>query len=257
MSGLNANYVAALDLNPYFVDKSTGTPLSGGTISFYEDNNRTTAKPVYELVQGGAIPLNYSYAPFSNPIILSGVGTVVDNNGNQAALYYFPYDEFGNVQLYYIECYDANGLLQFTREAWPFPFAGTGGGGGGPPGPTSNVTAIVNAINQANHGFVGGNVVYLVGGLYTLALATSIITAEAVGIVTTVIDADNFNLTSVGYCTGLSGFGAGTVYFLSDLSAGALTATETTTSGNISKPLFVADSASSGYFINFRGKILP
>ena len=78
MSGLNANYVAALDLNPYFVDKSTGTPLSGGTISFYEDNNRTTAKPVYELVQGGAIPPNYSYEPFSNPIILSGVGTVVD-----------------------------------------------------------------------------------------------------------------------------------------------------------------------------------
>ena len=67
MSGLNANYVAALDLNPYFVDKSTGTPLSGGTISFYEDNNRTTAKPVYELVQGGCYSPQLFLCTFFKP----------------------------------------------------------------------------------------------------------------------------------------------------------------------------------------------
>lgn len=257
MSGLNANYVAALDLNQYFVDKSTGEALSAGTISFYEDSNRTTAKPVYQLVQGGAVPPNYSYAPFSNPIVLSGVGTVVDNNGNQVALYYYPYDEFGAVQLYYIECYDANGLLQFTREAWPFPFAGTGGGGGGGGGGGSTVTAVVRTITQTAHGFVAGNVVYLSGTTYVLAIANAVVPAEAVGIVTTVIDADTFSLTSEGYCTGLAGFSAGTVYFLSDASAGALGATEPVTSGHISKPLFVADSSSSGYFINYRGKIIP
>jgi hypothetical protein len=46
---------------------------------------------------------------------------------------------------------------------------------------------------------------------------------------------------------------AGSVYFLSPSTAGAITATEPTTEGQISKPVFVADSTTSGYFFNFRG----
>ena len=43
-------------------------------------------------------------------------------NGNQVAVYYWPYDANGDIQLYYITVYDgpaSTGLLQYTREAWP------------------------------------------------------------------------------------------------------------------------------------------
>jgi len=109
-------------------------------------------------------------------------------------------------------------------------------------------------ITQANT-FTVGQVVYLNAGVYTLAKADSVVTAEVVGIVT--VAGNPFVLVTSGYITGLSGFAAGTVYFLSDVTAGLLTATQPTTVGNISKPLFVADSATSGYFINYRGKVIP
>jgi hypothetical protein len=59
-----------------------------------------------------------------------------------------------------------------------------------------------------------------------------------------------------GRITGLTGLTAGTVYFLSPSSAGALTATEPTTLGQVSKPLLVADTTTSGYLFNFRGAVL-
>ena len=113
---LNSQYITALDLNSYFVKKSDGTPLAGGIISFYEDSSRTTPKAVYELTGS---PPNYTYTALPNSLTLSSVGTIVDSTGNQVALYYYPYDADGNVQLYYIVVTDANGVPQFTREAWP------------------------------------------------------------------------------------------------------------------------------------------
>jgi len=114
-----------------------------------------------------------------------------------------------------------------------------------------------NTITQAAHSLVVGNVVYLNGGSYTLAIASSQAAAEVIGIVTAVANVNTFTLTFGGLCTGLLALIPGTVYFLSDITAGALTATVTTTSGNISKPVLVANSTVSGYFINYRGKILP
>ena len=60
-----------------------------------------------------------------------------------------------------------------------------------------------------------------------------------------------------GLVTGLSGLTAGTTYFLSTSSAGALQNADATTAGQISKPVFVAISTTSGYLINWRGKIVP
>lgn len=113
---LNSMYIVATDLNPYFVNKITGQPLAAGTISFYEDSSRTTPKAVYELTGS---PPNYTYTALPNSLTLSSVGTIVDTNGNQVALYYYPYDAEGNVQLYYIVVKDSAGTVQFTREAWP------------------------------------------------------------------------------------------------------------------------------------------
>jgi len=134
--GLNPLYVTNTSLNQYLVDKSTGAPLAGGTVYFYQDINRTTLKSVYQLTQLAGPPSNnYSYVALPNPIVLSGVGTIADpNSGDQIPLYYLPYTNLiDNVMdLYYIEVYDANGLLQFTREAWPYPnISGSGGGGSG------------------------------------------------------------------------------------------------------------------------------
>lgn len=118
MGIINPLYVVAPSLEMYFVDKSTGLPLANGEVWFYQDttNGRNILKPVYQ-ISGG--PGYYTYSVLPNPVILSGVGTFEDDEGNNVLPYYYPYDDEGNVQLYYIEVYDSNGALQFTREGWP------------------------------------------------------------------------------------------------------------------------------------------
>lgn len=126
---------------------------------------------------------------------------------------------------------------------------GSGGSGSG--------IAVTREITQNSHGFVVGEVLYLNSGTYTKAIASSAAAAEVVGMVTEVIGTNSFALTTSGYVTGLSGLSSGNVYFVSPSSAGALTATEPNTIGQISKPVFVSDSTTSGYFINYRGMIVP
>ncbi len=129
--GLDSRAVSSIDLEPYFVSKDTGEANANGVVTFYvDDNTRTTLKLVYQLSQDPATGA-YSYVPLPNPMTLSGVGTFQNAGGDNIAVYYFPFDQFGNQQLYYITVDDQFGQRQFTREAWPFPNAGTGGGGGG------------------------------------------------------------------------------------------------------------------------------
>ncbi len=113
---LDPRYVTAPALEQFYINKTTGLPLANGKISFYKDNERTRLKPIYTL--SGAPP-NYSYIELPNPITLSAVGTVQDANGNNILPFYFPYDEQGNLELYYVMVYSSDGVLQFTREGWP------------------------------------------------------------------------------------------------------------------------------------------
>lgn len=113
---IDSRFITSVDLVEYFVDKTTGLPLSGGKLKFYKDNARTVPKLVYQLT--GAPP-NYTYTALSDELTLSSVGTPIDTAGNNIALYYFPYDEFGNVELYYITVTDYLGVEQCVREAWP------------------------------------------------------------------------------------------------------------------------------------------
>lgn len=118
---LDSRFILASDLQEYFVDKDTGTPLANGTITFYSDVNRTTLKPVYQL---SGSPPNYSYTQLPNPLPLTGVGTISDGAGNDIVPYYFPYQgtpsaSDGTVELYYIVIESQGMALQFTREAWP------------------------------------------------------------------------------------------------------------------------------------------
>jgi hypothetical protein len=123
----------------------------------------------------------------------------------------------------------------------------------GSPAPMIEVGGSTKVVNQIGHGFSVGDVLYLVGTVYTKAIATAISTSEVVGIVSSIEGSNSFALSNVGHVKGMSGLTAGTTYFLSDSSPGAISSTAPTTDGHVSKPIFIADSVSSGYFFNMRG----
>ena len=127
--------------------------------------------------------------------------------------------------------------------------------------PTTNSSATGGAskqISQTGHGFVVGNVLRFDTGssTYVKALADSETNSEAVGIVSQAISADMFILTQVGWVEDITSPATlvpETVYFLSEVTPGLLTATEPLLLNSINKPLLIADSTTSGYFFNWRG----
>ena len=104
---------------------------------------------------------------------------------------------------------------------------------------------------------ITANVLTLTGAdTYAKAKADSAANAEVVGIVSAVADANNFTLQSGGRIATLSGLTANTVYFLDPSTAGALTATEPTTAGQVSKPLLITSSTTAGYIFIMRGLVV-
>ncbi len=127
-----------------------------------------------------------------------------------------------------------------------FTFPGAGGG----------VVGLSRQINQGAHGFVVGDVLRLNGAVYDLAQADAAIHADVVGIVIAVVDAANFIIQFGGYVVGLAALVAGTTYFLSAAAPGQMTAVAPVAAGQIRKPLFIADSATTGYWLNYNGQQL-
>lgn len=113
---LDERYFTSIELQEYLVNKDTGAPLANGKIKFYQDTSRIAPKAAFTLV---GTPPAYTYEPLPNPLRLSSVGTAQDDDGNDISIYFYPYDEFGNLQLYYIVITDENDIPQFTRQAWP------------------------------------------------------------------------------------------------------------------------------------------
>jgi hypothetical protein len=116
MAGLDPNYIVAINLGEVFVDMETGLALAGGKIYFYKDEARSVPKTVYELTGS---PPNYLYEALPNPIILSAVGTIVNANGENVAIYYYPYNSQGVIENYYIRVFSEDDVEQFDRQAWP------------------------------------------------------------------------------------------------------------------------------------------
>lgn len=124
---LDPHYVTDGPLEEAFLDKDTGLPLAGGFITFYRDSSRITPKTVYQLT--GAPPA-YQYVPLPNPLELSSIGVVQNVGGDNVVIYYYPWLDDGTTEdLYYIEVTDSDGVVQFTREAWPNSAASGGGSG--------------------------------------------------------------------------------------------------------------------------------
>jgi hypothetical protein len=117
---LDSRYMIASDLQSLFRDKDTGLPLRNGVIYFWADQSRTTPKSVFKI---SGTPPNYTYTDLGAVIDLTSSGTISDNGPNDIILYYFPFDDNGNVELYFVQVYSeggiTDGVLQFTREGWP------------------------------------------------------------------------------------------------------------------------------------------
>jgi hypothetical protein len=143
-----------------------------------------------------------------------------------------------------------------TGKVWGSDGAGNAtpvdpSGGGG------SSTGVTESVVQTAHGFSIGEAIRYNGSSYVASKADSAADADVVGLVSAVADADNFTVQMAGYLTGLSGLTAGTDYYLDPSTAGALTSTNPTTAGQVSKPLFQADSATSGFITNYRGIVIP
>lgn len=109
------------------------------------------------------------------------------------------------------------------------------------------------SVNQTSHGFVVGDVIRISGGTYIKSQADSAANSEVTGIVSEVIDVDNFIITNSGYITGLSGLIANEAYFLNPTVEGTMTITNPSVIGQISKPVFFSDSTTSGWVQIYRG----
>jgi hypothetical protein len=117
---LDTRFIETSDIQNYFADKDTGAPLAGGIVKFFKDAARSQGKDVYELSGSPT----YTYTTLGNTLTLSGTGTWQDNQQNSIVPFYYPFtltpnDNTGVQELYYIEVYNSNNVLQFTRQAWP------------------------------------------------------------------------------------------------------------------------------------------
>jgi len=108
------------------------------------------------------------------------------------------------------------------------------------------------SINQTTHGFTVGDILKFDSGVFADAQADTAANAEAVGIVESITDVDNFIIVYGGRISGLSGLTVNTVHFLSEATAALLTTTEPSGT-DISKPMLLATSATSGIVMNMRG----
>jgi len=135
------------------------------------------------------------------------------------------------------------------RENGVWKELGAGGGGSG--------EAIEKQFTQNAHGFVVGDILRRTLGSYVKAQANSAANAEVVGIVSEVVDIDNFKIVTHGYITGLVGLTDGSAYFLSNITPGLITNTEPVSSGSISKPIGVAVSSTVLLMIIQRGYVNP
>ncbi len=144
------DYFALFPLQEVIFNKDDGELLSGGSITFYKDTNRTVKKPIYQQVQQ---PDNtYLFVELANPVTLSSIGSLANDSGADIMIYLWPFVGLpsnpdgvrGAVELYYIEVKSSGNILQFTREAWPPNAAGAGN--------TDNLNGTENQI--ANPQFV-------------------------------------------------------------------------------------------------------
>jgi len=115
-----------------------------------------------------------------------------------------------------------------------------------------NGNALFQSFTYSSHGFNIGDILRYETGSWYKAKADTDQNAEVVGMVQETT-ANAFNLVLNGKITGLSGLTFGEVYFLSPDTAGAFTANEPTTNGQISRPILFGLTSTTANVLNYRG----
>ena len=116
------------------------------------------------------------------------------------------------------------------------------------------------SVTHSSHGLAVGDVIRpsSTNNQYTKSQADTEANAEVIGIVTTVTDTNNYTMTISGEISAAAAVpnsAAGTVLYLSESSAGALTATEPTTAAQVSKPVaIVTEQNAKMIMLPFRGE---
>lgn len=101
-------------------------------------------------------------------------------------------------------------------------------------------------IGQTGHGLAVGDWIRVTAAdTYGKAQANSAGNADVVGVVSEVIDANAFTVQTGGIWTGASGLTPASAYFLSATTAGAITDTAPSGTGEINKPVGLAINATS------------
>jgi sorbitol-specific phosphotransferase system component IIC len=96
-------------------------------------------------------------------------------------------------------------------------------------------------IMQSSHGFVAEDTLRHNGSAWVKAQADSAVNSEAIGVVESSVDTDNFVIVYGGEIT-LSGLTAGSEYFLAAVTAGATTTTAPSSVGQIVRSIMIAIS---------------
>lgn len=149
---------------------------------------------------------------------------------------------------------------------WTIPILGADGRLGGD---LVNADAIRKRFTVSGHAFSKGDVVRIdVGGSLTFASASSIPTAEAIGMVETV-DGNDIMVVTKGFIYGLNTgtrlnailpLATGNVYFLSPTTPGGLIDSAEAGIGidtnEVRKAMFLAAGSNSGYVLNYTGVVL-
>lgn len=109
-------------------------------------------------------------------------------------------------------------------------------------------------VNQNSHGFAAKDLIYYTGTAWAKSKADDITTSEVDGMVVSTNGANQFTYWQPWKMMSIfSGLTAGSTYYLSPGTAGGMTATPPTTSGQVSKPALRALSTTSGIFVGMRG----
>jgi hypothetical protein len=118
-------------------------------------------------------------------------------------------------------------------------------------------TIVQRNISAFGHGFVVGDVIRYNSPNYVKAQADTAVNAEAIGIVSVVVDANTVTLAVGGFISGMPNMGTtGPMMFLSSVTAGKLTNVEPTPNGiAVSKPMLIPETSLSGWIVNQRGFI--
>lgn len=128
----------------------------------------------------------------------------------------------------------------------------------GPVGPVGRGNTVTRLLEQT-HTFQVGDLLYNNEGTWTLGLADHPSTAEIIGMVSDIIDENNFEITLLGYVEGIVSSAPlipDQMYFLSTTVPGGMTEVGPQQIGQVNKPLFFSETETSGFFINYRGIIM-